>query len=363
MRDPRRQRPDRRHVGFGSIWVTNFADRTVSRVDADTGTWLATIRTGAVGRGIAVGAGSVWVTDEATGTLVQVDPTTNRVMHRAPVGNGAASVVYGDGAVWVANELLHRLRSGSADAGRPCLNTRRPPFDNLRVRRALNYAVDRRKMVELHGGAAVAQPTCQAVPPTVPGHRSYCPYTVDPDRSGEWQAPDFAKARALVAASHTRGMRIEVWTFPFFSKEGHYLVSLLRRLGYRAQLVDFRLVKSYFTKLDRTPTVQAGLVGWFGGRLAADTFTPLGCDFAQNWAHFCDRRFDREVRRLAAEQAADPTAGAALAARLDRQIVDQAPGVPLFTPRFADLTSARVGNYQANTYAASSVLIDQLWVR
>ena len=46
-----------------------------------------------------------------------------------------------------------------------------------------------------------------------------------------------------------------------------------------------------------------------------------------------------------------------------RELVDQAPWVPLFTPRFADFVSERVGNYQANTYASSTVLLDQLWVR
>ena len=54
---------------------------------------------------------------------------------------------------------------------------------------------------------------------------------------------------------------------------------------------------------------------------------------------------------------------AALAARIDREIVDRAPWVPLFTPRSVDFVSNRVGNYQANTSASSSVLLDQLWVR
>jgi YVTN family beta-propeller protein len=243
------------------------------------------------------------------------------------------------------------------------LNTRRAPFDDVRVRRALNYAVDRRKMAELHGGPAVAAPTCQTVPPTVPGYRRYCPYTTDPDSGGEWKAPDLAKARGLVAASGTKGQQIVVWTFPYFTKESRYLVSLLRRLGYRAQLREFPDIGPYFASLTRTPSVQAGFAGWFGTQLAADTFVTLRCRFARNWAHFCDRRFDRLVERLAAQQANDPVAGAALAARLDREIVNRAPWVPLFTPRFADFTSGRVGNYQANTYASSSVLLDQLWVR
>ncbi len=243
------------------------------------------------------------------------------------------------------------------------LNTRRPPFDDVRVRQALNYAVDRRKMAELHGGPAVAEPTCQVVPPTVPGYRRHCPYTIDPDSSGAWKAPDLARARALVAASGTKGQRIVVWTFPFFAKEGRYLASLLRRLGYRAQLKEFRNVEAYFGTLNRTRSAQAGFVGWFGFQLAVDTFATLGCQFALNWARFCNPGFDGQVKRLAAEQANDPAAGAALAARLDREIVALAPWVPLFTPRFADLVSKRAGNYQANTYASSSVLLDQLWVR
>jgi peptide/nickel transport system substrate-binding protein len=244
------------------------------------------------------------------------------------------------------------------------LNTRRAPFDDLRVRRALNYAVDRRKMTELHGGPAVAQPTCQALAPTVPGYSRYCPYTVAPDARGDWKAPDLAKARELVAASGTKGETVVVWTFPFFANEARYFVSLLRRLGYRARLKELGDLDSYFTTLDQTPSVQAGFAGWFGSnQLAADTLETLICEFAANWAHFCDRRFDRHVQRLAAQQARDPSAGAALAARLDREIVDQAPWVPLFTPRLVDLVSSRVGNYQPNTYASSTVLLDQLWVR
>jgi peptide/nickel transport system substrate-binding protein len=243
------------------------------------------------------------------------------------------------------------------------LNTRRPPFDDVRVRRALNYAVDRRKMVDLHGGPAVAEPTCQVVPPTVPGYSRHCPYTIEPDASGEWKAPDMATARRLVAASGTKGDRVVVWTFPFFRKEGRYLVHLLRRLGYRAELNDFQKIEKYFSELNRTPSVQAGFAGWFGSPSAADSFLTLTCDFRDNWAHFCARAFDRNVKRLAVRQAQDPAAGATLAARLDRELVARAPWVLLFTPRFADFTSARVGNYEANTYAASSVLIDQLWVR
>ena len=244
------------------------------------------------------------------------------------------------------------------------LNTRSAPFDDIRVRRALDYAIDRQKVADLHGGPAVAEPTCQIVPPTVPGYRRFCPYTIEPDSSGDWKAPDLAKARALIAASGTKGERITVWTWsPFFGEESRYLVSLLHRLGYRPQLREFADLGTYGNTLDRTPSVQAGIAGWFGFLVAADIFSTLSCGFVSNWAHFCDPRVDAQVKRLAAEQARDPTAGATLAERIDRELDAKAPWVPLFTPRLADFVSSRVGNYQPNTYASSSVLLDQLWVR
>ena len=74
------------------------------------------------------------------------------------------------------------------------LNTRVAPFTDLRVRRALNYAVDRAKIASLLGQDS--QPSCQMLPPYIPGYRPYCPYTLDPSPAGVWHAPDLAKARA-----------------------------------------------------------------------------------------------------------------------------------------------------------------------
>jgi peptide/nickel transport system substrate-binding protein len=69
------------------------------------------------------------------------------------------------------------------------MQTNRLPFDSLKARRALNYAIDRDAVVRLYGGRSLAAPTCQVLPPGLSGYVRYCPYAHDLARRGALSRP------------------------------------------------------------------------------------------------------------------------------------------------------------------------------
>jgi YVTN family beta-propeller protein len=253
------------------------------------------------------------------------------------------------------------------------LNTRTAPFNDVRVRLAINYAIDRAEIARLLG--SYSQPTCQILPPYLPGYRRYCPYTIDPNSDGAWHAPNLARAEQLIAASHTRGTRITIWnlgTFePGYKAIGPYLVSLLDQLGYPTQIKDLSSdVNATLRFADSRTSAQAALHYMNPNYLSASQMlqVPFACrSFIPNstgnanLSEFCDPRLDAQIdRALAAESNNSPQA-AALWGQADRTVTDQAPVVALDTPSQIDFVSSRVGNYQYSFQ--QNMLWDQLWVR
>ena len=252
------------------------------------------------------------------------------------------------------------------------LNTRLPPFDNVKVRQALNYAVDRNKLVAINGGAISALLTCQVLTEGTDGYRRYCPFTAKPDATRTYHGPDLARARRLVAESGTKGQPVTIWFFdiPVGRRNGAYFVSVLKSLGYRARLVTIPHDRRTWA-----PNRQAGVSGYgpdypsandlFSNQFTCESYTPNPKTNLNN-AGFCDRRIDAQIARARTLQTTNPSAASALWASIDRQVTNEAPWVAIDAVVSTDFVSRRVGNYKFCWLSGGALVgacLDQLWVR
>ena len=219
------------------------------------------------------------------------------------------------------------------------MNVHERPFDDIRVRRAVNMAIDRDAVVKLFGGPRLAAPSCQVLPPGLPGYAPYCPFQ-----------HDMAAAQALVRESGTAGMRVTlvIDTSAVQRAMGTYLLGVLGQLGFDARL---RVLSGnlQFTYLQNTDNhVQISLTPWYSDYPGATDFLPLlfGCasyhphsDGSVNFSGVCDKALDARMQAVA--DGGDPAGWAAI----DREVTDLAAWAVLFNPRYVDVTSKRVQGF------------------
>jgi peptide/nickel transport system substrate-binding protein len=217
------------------------------------------------------------------------------------------------------------------------MNTHVAPFDNLAVRRAVNYAISRKWLVHLAGGLAHA--TENILPPGYPSYRAHTLYR-----------HDFRRAKRLVAASGDRGKRVTVWNhdvpgdLPFTA----YLVTVLNKLGFHAHERIVTASDYWSTLSDRSTQAQIGFadwvqdyphpLDWFGVLLAGRQTAGARSD---NYAYFDDPAVTREIESLTRQ----PNLTSSLDAqwrRLDQKVMRLAPWAPFLNREEVDFFSARV---------------------
>ena len=162
-----------------------------------------------------------------------------------------------------------------------------------------------------------------------------------------------------MAASGTRGMRVEFWGSEPWPGIGRYFRTLLRKLGYRSELRTFDDLHLILENASPT-TPQLGLWGWIADSAGPFTFLQplISCGAETNLSRFCNPALDARMQQAAA--ASGPEAVEQWR-RVEARLAADAPTVPLSNLQDAVLTAERVGNYQHHPLWGP--LLDQLWVR
>jgi YVTN family beta-propeller protein len=247
----------------------------------------------------------------------------------------------------------------------------KPPFDDVRVRRALNYAIDRDHVVELAGGPASWRATCQILPPNFHGYEPFCPYTLDPD-AGVWSAPDPDRARALIEDADAIGEKVTVWVSddpgvgpipPGGRVEiARYVVEVLSELGLPAKLKIMHHVGEYARAI-YAGEPQAYLFGWAPDYPRASDFLEpqFRCGAFANASGLCSESIDAAIDEAKRIQATDPGASNRAWIALEHRLVEDAVWVPTMNPLSAYAFSARTGNVQVHPQLG--ILLSRLWVQ
>jgi peptide/nickel transport system substrate-binding protein len=211
------------------------------------------------------------------------------------------------------------------------MNNRVAPFDNLKVRQAVNYAVDRSALVRVYGG--LGQPTENVLPPTYPQYKKLNMYP-----------HNLAKAKQLVAASGDKGMSVTVWNHDRGSdpKATAYLTDILNQIGFNAKQKIINSAVYWTTVGNQATKAQIGFADWFQDYPhPLDWFDVLlnGNRITQthnnNYANFDNAAVNSKIESLKKEPSLTSSVNDQWA-QVDKMVDEQAPWVPFMNRQFTD---------------------------
>jgi peptide/nickel transport system substrate-binding protein len=246
--------------------------------------------------------------------------------------------------------ILHRAAVSSV--AYLALNTTRPPFDDVRVRRAANLAINKEPIVEL-AYQGLATPADGPLPPTQWGyHPTELRYGYDPEG-----------ARALLAAAAADGrfepervhrLYVPATPRPYMPSPemvGRVLEANLAAVGIRTELV-VQGVAGHLTSVQRGEH-DLCLLGWIGDSGDPDNFlyTLLDSDnatpgAARNVAFLRDEPLHRVL--IAAQAAESRAERERLYREAQERVAELAPWVPLAHAQVAVAARADVGGIVVN---------------
>jgi ABC-type dipeptide transport system, periplasmic component len=241
-----------------------------------------------------------------------------------------------DGAQMIVDgEQLH--------TGYITLNAKVKPLDDVKVRQAINMAINKERITRILNGRAT--PATQPLPPLMPGH----------DKSFSGYAYDVEKAKALLAeAGYPYGFETILFSTNTDPQPriAQAIQQDLAAIGIKAEvraLAQGNVIAAGGTE-GEAPMIWSGGMAWIADFPDPSNFYGpiLGCAGAVqggwNWSWYCNEDLDK--RAVEADSISDPAKTAerqALWSKIYTDIMADAPWVPVINERRVVAKSLRMG--------------------
>ena len=231
---------------------------------------------------------------------------------------------------------------GQLHTGYITMNTTKPPFDDVKVRQAVNMAINKERIVTLINNRA--EPANQPLPPSMPGY----------DKAYQGYAYDVDKAKALLAeAGFADGFETELFAMNTDPNPriAQAIQQDLAAIGIKASiqaLAQANVIAAGGEK-DGAPMIWSGGMGWIADFPDPSNFYGpiLGCGGAVqggwNWAWYCNEEL--EAKAGEADAITDPARAAereGMWLEIFLAIMEDAPWAPVFNEQRFTMHSPRM---------------------
>ena len=249
-----------------------------------------------------------------------------------------------DLAAMKADANINLMEKEGLNVGYLAYNTLMKPFDDVRVRKALNHAINKAAIIDtVFQGAG--KPAKNPIPPTI---WSYNNATVD-------DAFDLETAKKLLAdAGYPNGFEMKIWAMPVqrpYNPNARRMAEVIQadwaKIGVKAEIVSYEWGE-YLKRSKDKDRDGAILLGWTGDNGDPDNFLAvlLGCDGVggSNRAQWCYQPFEDLIQK--AKVVADPKERTKLYEQAQLVFKEQAPWATIAHSVVFEPLSKNVVNYK-----------------
>lgn len=246
-----------------------------------------------------------------------------------------------------SDEAVNLMSQEGLNVGYLAFNTQKEPYTDVRVRQALNMAVNKKAIIDAvfqGAGAAAKNP----IPPTIWSYNDDVKdYSFDPE-----------KAKALLAeAGYPDGFSTNIWAMPVqrpYNPNARRMAEIIQadwaKVGVKAEIVTYEWGE--YLKRSKQGEHETVLLGWTGDNGDPDNFLAvlLGCSGVggSNRAMWCYQPFEDLIQK--AKKVSDPDERTRLYEEAQVVFKDQAPWATIAHSVVFEPVRNEVKNYKIDPF-------------